>query len=51
MVESRNEAKRQIRGRGVKLRGEVQEADRVVEPNELPTLLSLGKKKIRLIRP
>jgi tyrosyl-tRNA synthetase len=51
MVESRNEAKRQIRGRGVKLGGEVQEADRVVEPKELPTLLSLGKKKIRLIRP
>ena len=49
LADSRNAAKRQISGGGLRLNDEPQAADRLVEPAELPALLSLGKRKVRLI--
>jgi len=49
LVDSLSEAKRQIRQGGVRLNGEPQGRDRVVEPGELPLLLSLGKRKVQLV--
>jgi tyrosyl-tRNA synthetase len=49
LVDSRNAAKRQLQGGGLRLNGEVQSTDRVVDPTELPVLLSLGKRKVQLI--
>jgi tyrosyl-tRNA synthetase len=49
LAESNNDAKRQIRQGGIRLDGEPQSTDRVVEPSELPKLLSRGKRSVRLI--
>ena len=49
LVDSLSEAKRQIRQGGVRLNGEPQGRDRLVEPSELPLLLSLGKRKVQLV--
>jgi tyrosyl-tRNA synthetase len=48
-VSSRRDAKRQLESGGVSLGDERLTSDRLVEHDELPTLLSLGKRKIRLI--
>ena len=49
LAESNNDAKRQIRQGGIKLGGEAQSTDRVVEPSELPKLLSRGKRSVNLV--
>jgi tyrosyl-tRNA synthetase len=50
LAESRNAAKHLIRGGGVRLGDtKVEFADRVVDPSELPVLLSVGKRKVRLV--
>jgi tyrosyl-tRNA synthetase len=50
LVESRNAAKRQIQGGGLRINDEkVESSDRVVAPAELPALLSVGKRKVRLV--
>ena len=50
LVESRNAAKRQIQAGGLRINDQkVDSSDRVVEPAELPALLSLGKRKVRLV--
>jgi tyrosyl-tRNA synthetase len=49
LAESNNDAKRQIRQGGIRLGGERQSTDRVVDPAELPKLLSRGKRSVRLI--
>ena len=49
LVDSRNAAKRQLQAGGLRLDGEVQQTDRLVDPGELPALLSVGKRKVRLI--
>lgn len=49
LAESNNDAKRQIRQGGIKLGGEAQSTDRVVEPSELPRLLSRGKRSVNLV--
>jgi tyrosyl-tRNA synthetase len=49
LVESRNAAKRQLQQGGLRLAGAVQHEDRVVGPDELPALLSVGKRKVRLV--
>jgi tyrosyl-tRNA synthetase len=49
LAESRNAAKRHAREGGLRLNGERQAADRMVDPGELPALISLGKRKVRLI--
>jgi len=47
---SKNAAKRHIQGGGLRFKDQrVDLADRVVEPSELPALLSLGKRKVRLV--
>jgi tyrosyl-tRNA synthetase len=48
-VSSRRDAKRQLESGGVSLGDERLTADRTVDPSELPKLLSLGKRKIRLV--
>jgi tyrosyl-tRNA synthetase len=48
LTDSRNAAKRQIRDGGVRLDGQPVTADRDIQPSELPILLSLGKRKVRL---
>jgi tyrosyl-tRNA synthetase len=48
LTDSRNAAKRQIRDGGVRLDGNALTADRDIQPSELPMLLSLGKRKVRL---
>jgi tyrosyl-tRNA synthetase len=48
LTDSRNASKRQIRDGGVRLDGNVVSADRDIQPSELPMLLSLGKRKVRL---
>ena len=50
LAESNNDAKRQIRQGGIRLGGEPQSTDRVVEPQELPKLLSRGKRSVNLVR-
>ncbi len=49
LVDSLSDAKRHIRSGGLRLNGQPQERDRVVDPAELPLLLSLGKRKVQLI--
>ncbi len=49
LAESNNDAKRQIRQGGIRLDGEPQSTDRVVEPSELPKLLSRGKRSVKLV--
>ncbi|HEY3057362.1 MAG TPA: tyrosine--tRNA ligase [Chloroflexota bacterium] len=49
LVESLSDAKRQIRAGGLRVNGQPQERDRVVDPAELPLLLSLGKRKVQLV--
>lgn len=49
LVDSLSEAKRHIRQGGIRLNGHTQERDRVVDPAELPLLLSLGKRKVQLV--
>jgi tyrosyl-tRNA synthetase len=49
LVESRNAAKRLIREGGMRLGETKLDADRLVEPAELPLLLSVGKRKVRLV--
>src|SRR5438128_8042467 len=48
LTDSRNAAKRHIRDGGVRLEGNIISADLDVQPSELPLLLSLGKRKVRL---
>jgi tyrosyl-tRNA synthetase len=49
LVESRNAAKRLIREGGIRLGDlKVDSTERVVDPSELPLLLSVGKRKVRL---
>lgn len=49
LVESRNGAKRQLQSGGLKLDDISQTVDRLVDPSELPMLLSLGKRRVRLV--
>jgi tyrosyl-tRNA synthetase len=49
LVDSRNAAKRHLQSGGLKLDDVSQTTDRVIEPSELPKLLSLGKRKVRLV--
>jgi tyrosyl-tRNA synthetase len=49
LVDSKNAAKRHIQTGGLKLDGQTQLTDRVVDPSELPLLLSVGKRKVRLV--
>lgn len=49
LVDSKNAAKRHIQTGGLKLDGQTQSTDRRVEPSELPLMLSLGKRKVRVI--
>jgi tyrosyl-tRNA synthetase len=49
LVDSKNAAKRHIQSGGLKLDGQTQSTERVVHPSELPLLISLGKRKVRLI--
>jgi tyrosyl-tRNA synthetase len=49
LVESLSDAKRQLRQGGIRLEGQPQPRERVVDPTELPLLLSLGKRKVQLV--
>ena len=49
LVDSKNAAKRHIQTGGLKLDGQTQSTERIVDPSELPVLLSLGKRKVRLV--
>jgi tyrosyl-tRNA synthetase len=49
LVDSLSDAKRHIKQGGLRLDGQPQQRDRVVTPAELPMVLSLGKRKIRLV--
>jgi tyrosyl-tRNA synthetase len=49
LATSNNDAKRQIRAGGIRLDGEIQPTDRVVDPAELPKLLSRGKRSVKLV--
>jgi tyrosyl-tRNA synthetase len=49
LVDSLSDAKRHIRQGGLRLNGQPQARDRIVDPSELPLLLSLGKRSVRLI--
>jgi tyrosyl-tRNA synthetase len=49
LAPSKAEAKRRLAGGGVRLNRVKQSADRVLGPNELPALLSLGKRSVRLL--
>jgi tyrosyl-tRNA synthetase len=49
LVNSLSDAKRLIRQDGIRLGGKAVERDRVVEPGELPLLLSVGKRSVNLI--
>jgi len=49
LVNSLSDAKRLIRQDGVRLGGKAVERDRVVDPGELPLLLSVGKRSVNLI--
>ena len=49
LADSKNSAKRLIQGGGVRLDDDKINADRVVDPSELPALLSVGKRKVRLV--
>ena len=49
LVNSLSDAKRLIRQDGIRLGGKAVERDRVVDPGELPLLLSVGKRSVNLI--
>ncbi|MDQ3810406.1 MAG: tyrosine--tRNA ligase [Chloroflexota bacterium] len=49
LVDSLSDAKRLIRQDGIRLDGTPAARDQVVEPRELPRLLSVGKRKVRLV--
>jgi tyrosyl-tRNA synthetase len=49
LAESKGAAKRLLAGGGVRLAGVTQSADREVAPAELPLLLSVGKRSVRLV--
>jgi tyrosyl-tRNA synthetase len=49
LAESNNDAKRQIRQGGIRLDGVSQSTDRIVEPGDLPLLLSRGKRSVKLL--
>ena len=49
LVESRNAAKRHIQSGALKVNDLAEPADRLLAPAELPALLSVGKRKVRLI--
>jgi tyrosyl-tRNA synthetase len=50
LAESKNAAKRHIQGGGLRINEErVDSSDRMVDPAELPALLSVGKRKVRLV--
>jgi tyrosyl-tRNA synthetase len=49
LVDSLSDAKRHIRQGALRLNGQPQERDRIVHPNQLPLLLSLGKRKVQLV--
>jgi tyrosyl-tRNA synthetase len=49
LVDSKNAAKRHLQTGGLKLDGQTQSTERVVDPSELPLLLSVGKRKVRLV--
>ena len=49
LAKSKNEAKQLVREGGIRLDGEKQSTERVVEPSELPKLLSRGKRSVRLV--
>ena len=49
LVDSRNAAKRHLQSGALKLDDVPQTTDREIDPTELPKLLSLGKRKVRLI--
>lgn len=48
LADSRNQAKKLLAGGGVRLGNAKQTADRVVDTNELPALLRVGKRTVRL---
>jgi len=50
LAPSRSEAKRLLKGGGVRLDGQAQAEDRPVELSELPALLSVGKRRMRVER-
>ncbi len=50
LADSKSDAKRLVKGGGVSLGDERQLADRTVDPAELPTLLRVGKRRVRLER-
>jgi tyrosyl-tRNA synthetase len=50
LAPSKSEAKRLLRGGGVRLGGVTEKADRQVDPSELPALLRVGKRSVRLVR-
>ncbi|MGI9146994.1 MAG: tyrosine--tRNA ligase [Chloroflexota bacterium] len=49
LVESKNAAKRHIQTGGLKLGGQTQTTERIVDPSELPLLLSVGKRNVLLV--
>jgi tyrosyl-tRNA synthetase len=49
LVNSLSDAKRLIRQEGIRLGAKAVERDRVVDPGELPLLLSVGKRSVNLI--
>ena len=48
LVVSASEAKRKVREGGLRLNGDTQSTERIVDPSELPGVLSLGKRSVRL---
>ncbi len=50
LASSRGDAKRLLKGGGVRLDGAPQPTDRAVSSSELPALLSVGKRRVRLVR-
>lgn len=49
LVDSKNAAKRHLQSGGLRLDGQTQSTERVVNPSELPMLLSVGKRKVRMV--
>lgn len=49
LAPSRSEAKRRLKEGGVRLNEHKQTADRLVQPTQLPALLSVGKRKVRVV--
>jgi hypothetical protein len=49
LVNSLSDAKRLIRQDGIRVDGQPVQRDRIVDPGELPLLLSVGKRSVRLV--